>query len=271
MSARLLRSPKKRHEIADDIESIIHLLQWMCFRFYEHNLTGVAGQLKTRIEGLYEVYDLRKAGEQGSFGGEIKYRDITYGNPAVELSDQNTPLAKLLSTLAKILQKHYLAVEPQREPTKLAKPATRQSGHGDIVAAMKRAAAKVPTKPPKASTDYTDVRPAPELMDHDKVLDAFIVAVSEDQVAWQALTKTLDQFEPLKDSAVTQGTRELRSYPSPGSKRGSEDDLVLQDSTQINRLKRTRNALDTAAGLTSANEEHDALRDAGGADRGTSF
>ncbi|EPS95075.1 hypothetical protein FOMPIDRAFT_1133199, partial [Fomitopsis schrenkii] len=37
MSARLLRYPNKKHEVADDIESAIHLLQWMCFRFYEHN------------------------------------------------------------------------------------------------------------------------------------------------------------------------------------------------------------------------------------------
>lgn len=262
MSARLLRYPKKKHEFTDDIESIIHLLQWMCFRFYEHNLTGVVGQLKTRIIGLYEVYDQQKAEEKGSFGGEIKYRDITYGNPAVELSDRNSPLAKLLSDLAKILQRHYLAVEPtKRQAFTTARPAGGRSGASALVNAIKRStAAKVPLGSSKASVSSTEVQPTPELMDHAKALDAFLAAVSGDQIAWQVLNKTPDQFEPFKDSAVMQRTRELRSYQSSGSKRGSEDDLILQDTAQADRLKRARNE---TTGLASVSEEHEVSRDAG--------
>ena len=260
MSARLLRYPKKKHEFTDDIESIIHLLQWMCFRFYEHNLTGVIGQLKTRIIGLYEVYDQKKAEEKGSFGGEIKYRDITYGNPAVELSDRNSPLAKLLSVLAKILQRHYLAVEPKRQASTTARPAGGRSRPNAFVNAIKRAATKAPQGRSKASVNYTEAQPAPELMDHAKVLDAFLAAVSGDGIAWQVLNKTPDQFEPFKDSAVMQRTRELRSYQSSGSKRGSEDDLILQDTAQADRLKRARNE---TTGLASVSEEHEVSRDAG--------
>ncbi|KAH9927281.1 uncharacterized protein B0H18DRAFT_875646 [Fomitopsis serialis] len=37
MSARLLQDPGKVHEVADDLESVIHVLNWMCLRFVKHN------------------------------------------------------------------------------------------------------------------------------------------------------------------------------------------------------------------------------------------
>ncbi|EPS95074.1 hypothetical protein FOMPIDRAFT_1019677 [Fomitopsis schrenkii] len=210
--------------------------------------------------GLFEGYDREKAEKEGSFGGEMKYRDITYGHPTVELLDRNTPLAKLLDDLAKILQRHYLAVEPKCQGPIPARTSTAAlSTAGAFVDGLRRAAAKAALGNPKAPAPSTAVlQPVPELMDHQKVLDAFLAAVTGDQIAWQALKKTSDQFEPFKNSAVMQRTRELRSYQSSGSKRGSEDDLILQDAAQADRLKRARNE---TTGLSSVSEEHEVSRD----------
>lgn len=246
MSARLLRYPKKKHEATDDIESIIHLLQWMCFRFYRHTITG-ATQLRNRIIAVFEGHD-RQAGQKSDLGGDDKYTHIRSGTPAVMLLDQETPLAKLLRDLAVILQQHYLAVEPQWQRPPTTKQATstrsRKAAPDDVLHFVESL--------PKQPSILPAVPSVPaELMTYDKVFAAFASAV-RDPEAWDAVQKTEDQFACFKASAVVQRSMDRSEYLSSGSKRASEEDLELVDQERAGRVKRTRSG---TTGLTSANED----------------
>lgn len=51
MSAALLTTPEKKHELADDLEAFIHTLRWTCLRFYD---TGI--ELCHYVSSIFEAH-----------------------------------------------------------------------------------------------------------------------------------------------------------------------------------------------------------------------
>ena len=115
MSARLLANPGKVHEISDDIESFVHVLRWMCLRFYPHILTGSHEELSIYVMAHFEGCYIR-SGEDVDVGGAVKKKDLLRGVDVVDLIASDTPLGKLLDELRLICQEHYRATEPARQP-----------------------------------------------------------------------------------------------------------------------------------------------------------
>ncbi|KAI0785644.1 hypothetical protein C8Q75DRAFT_324340 [Abortiporus biennis] len=50
VSALLLYYPNKQHDLADDLESFVHVIYWFCLRFHDHNLT------RTTLLGSYHLF-----------------------------------------------------------------------------------------------------------------------------------------------------------------------------------------------------------------------
>ncbi|KAH9835411.1 uncharacterized protein C8Q71DRAFT_849042 [Rhodofomes roseus] len=122
MSARLLQNPGKKHEVADDIESFIHVFNWMCLRFVKHNLTWKPRLLQMHVVHMYEEQETMVDGEKNKeeIGGEAKATQMLYGALAVELTDPETPLGELLDELASLCREHYLTFKPK--PKRKVKP-----------------------------------------------------------------------------------------------------------------------------------------------------
>ncbi|TFY61573.1 hypothetical protein EVJ58_g4427 [Rhodofomes roseus] len=116
MSARLLSDSGKRHEVADDLESSIHVLHWILFRFIEHRLTRRTNLLFSRMLGLYDEKDDEDEDDRSvDFGGATKRTALPSGILIVELNDRNTPLGRLLQRLATLCQQQYHAVDSDSE------------------------------------------------------------------------------------------------------------------------------------------------------------
>ncbi|KAH9835398.1 uncharacterized protein C8Q71DRAFT_859028 [Rhodofomes roseus] len=258
MSARLLRNPGKRHEVADDLESSIHVLHWILFRFVEHSLTGIANILKSRILCVYEEQGFQKDDQyKAEIGGAQKLESIRSGRPAIEV-DRGTPLGRLLQRLATLCQQHYYAVEPvissksksssalagARPVSHEALPNLRNRFNNDIVRNRTLAAPKV------------DAYEA--LSNHVEVFGAFWDALCEPLEEWAKVTRTDDQFdEPeFRSSDVSQYSDACSSQRSSRSRRSLESESV--DTERAGRFKRART---TTTGLQSSTEESVVARD----------
>ncbi|CCM01096.1 uncharacterized protein FIBRA_03144 [Fibroporia radiculosa] len=113
MSALLLKDPKKLQEVSDDLESFVHLTNWLVLRYHEHGLSGDPEVLKTHVTGTYDAYT---TGAAGDVGGDLKFYHMNGGHipfgPIV-----SAPLEMLTMALAEVCKEHYQAVVPQAVPS----------------------------------------------------------------------------------------------------------------------------------------------------------
>ncbi|KAI0724865.1 hypothetical protein C8Q72DRAFT_856311 [Fomitopsis betulina] len=241
MSAKLLRNPGKKHELADDLEAFVHVLCWETLRFYEHLTTGHHNQLSQRIVCFFEACDMVGT-DNDDIGGDFKYNAMLNGFDIVELKASESPLARLLQELTEICREHYKATEPKPTIT----------GHSEVkhVNAHLKNSHKVIAKQYSRSTQTQSVVSAAapkqaKLSSHAAIFGAFGRAVSAGIEEWRALVKTEDQFErPQYKSTLMQRTLERSTVSkqiSAGSKRALEEEEGRPD-----RSKRARGATQSA-------------------------
>ncbi|KAI0793354.1 hypothetical protein C8Q75DRAFT_557147 [Abortiporus biennis] len=109
-SAALLKYPTKQHDLADDLESFVHVLHWFCLRFHSHDMSGDHYSLASELSKVYfgarreEGYDL---------GGEEKFRLMCSGRLCFTLTENKVMpgLIQLVNRLSKICQKHYQSLD----------------------------------------------------------------------------------------------------------------------------------------------------------------
>ncbi|OSX59728.1 hypothetical protein POSPLADRAFT_1183401 [Postia placenta MAD-698-R-SB12] len=113
MSALLLKGPGiKTHEVADDLESFMHVLNWLCLRFFK----TLHADLRSYVSSSYDL--VTKVGKRRT-GGIDKYQAIKDGRPMANLEEkEGTPLKVLVESLATMCHVHYQAVDssPSSEP-----------------------------------------------------------------------------------------------------------------------------------------------------------
>ncbi|KAH9932241.1 uncharacterized protein B0H18DRAFT_51524 [Fomitopsis serialis] len=262
MSARLLRDPGKMHEVADDLESIVHILRLTCLRFYKHNMSDVPDELRSHVIQVYEAQEIVNG---KAVGGAEKHNHMLQGYLGAILVDSETPLAKLLSNLADICKKHYLVVEPPKanpaQATAVAPPADE-----DEMATELETIASHRSRWPLQDTgetrqDQVEVpkstssRPPSPLDNHEAIMRAFYDALNTRPTdKWRSPVKCSDQFATFKDSPLIQSTIERSSQQSSGSKRKLEIGSVdLAKPGPSKRAKAT-----TTGGLQSLPEEEPA-------------
>ena len=64
------------YKLADDFEAFVHVLCWMCLRFYRHLLTGCHAQFSAHVVNVFESSNLID-GER--IGGAVKYPAMLRG------------------------------------------------------------------------------------------------------------------------------------------------------------------------------------------------
>ncbi|KAJ3491197.1 hypothetical protein NLI96_g877 [Meripilus lineatus] len=190
MSALLLQFPRKPHQLSDDLESFVHVINWLIVRFHIQWSPGF-------IEGAmlpYKEYERTLDGDD--IGGRTKLNQMRTGHPNFSPDEVDPPkLGQLAHALMKICKEHYSSPE--------------------VMALLKRSAAK--SKPKKEGLSNNPVsftsfieKPKPNarvaeqllepvregeplLKDHTRLSDAMDLFIWPLEEAWGG-TKLEDQF-----------------------------------------------------------------------------
>ncbi|KAJ3559199.1 hypothetical protein NM688_g481 [Phlebia brevispora] len=127
LSALLLQYPKKPTELADDLESFVHVITWLAFRFHEHKTTipiclnpdcdvatvrAANGSNDALSAQKNEFFDASFEQDGYHLGPRAKYQQIKEGKPPCRLVDKTGPLSRLLDRLYSLLRLHYEAIDP---------------------------------------------------------------------------------------------------------------------------------------------------------------
>ncbi|CCM06270.1 uncharacterized protein FIBRA_08520 [Fibroporia radiculosa] len=104
MSALLLKDPHKRHEVSDDIESFVHLTNWLIVRFHPHNLSGQSHR-QLLLDYVTSTYDKHISKDGADVGGDQKLTHMQTGK--VGFYPDSKALRDLTQSLAEMCKDHY--------------------------------------------------------------------------------------------------------------------------------------------------------------------
>ncbi|GJE86573.1 hypothetical protein PsYK624_026530 [Phanerochaete sordida] len=127
-SAMALRYPRKPPELADDLESFVHVITFFACRFHDHDLSSependteeaniLANANNQELMGLISLffYHQKRVGNGFYRGGALKYQMILLGSPPINFkalkSGMRSPLETFLSKAYKLLQEHYWSLD----------------------------------------------------------------------------------------------------------------------------------------------------------------
>ncbi|KAI0090919.1 hypothetical protein BDY19DRAFT_664088 [Irpex rosettiformis] len=128
MSAISLQYPLKPNELADDLESFIHVVTYLSLQWHHHDQTslerGKSYSLDTLAEAntmnhdlaehIHEQYEKSKLGPDGLYiGGVHKLKDNKLGNPPIKLEPRyaSSYHIDLVNNLYQLLKAHYATID----------------------------------------------------------------------------------------------------------------------------------------------------------------
>ncbi|KAF9810504.1 hypothetical protein IEO21_06899 [Rhodonia placenta] len=222
MSASLLKGPGiKTHEVADDLESYMHVLNWLCLRFFKTSHVN----LRSYVSDSYDL--VTKVGKHRT-GGHEKYQAIKDGRAMANLEEkEGTPLKHLVNTLARMCQDHYQMVDssPSSEPG-----GDRPRRHPIITigGASPDTYKMSDIYYPRTRKDEPKVKKDDPLVDHRLFIAAFLIACSAPASEFPA--KEEDKFAFFKD-IHTEHSRPSSLYQSSAGSKRRLTELVSSSSS----------------------------------------
>lgn len=253
--------PGKKHEVADDLEAFIHVLRWMCLRFYDISIR--ASQLRNYVFTAFDNYSIIDGEE---VGGDVKLAQIVEGVSGFSLG-RNTALGTLLRKLALLCQEHYLAAYPTlvdpigsgAVPTSHPDSKSESGSEGDSESEpeSEEEADKLPLQVSTRATPPPTQQPPmpthhPVLSSHDEIIAAFTSAL-QDKKSWERVVKGGDRFAAFKDSPLYQMWRESSSIQSSVKRSRDQVSEGLHDKARPTKLARIQTG--TGTPLESVEEE----------------
>ncbi|GJJ09168.1 hypothetical protein Clacol_003390 [Clathrus columnatus] len=110
ISCRLLKDPTASQGLTDDVESFIHVITWVSFRYAKHNLPDEAV-----LVFLTSVFDYAWSGKDGlTKGGDTKMNYLNFPSQLMKTEFENPLLKMLLTKITKTISFRYRA-EPSLE------------------------------------------------------------------------------------------------------------------------------------------------------------
>ncbi|KAI0649748.1 hypothetical protein C8Q79DRAFT_899953 [Trametes meyenii] len=127
--------PETPWQLSDDLESFMHVLNWIALKYLKHESTYEDERIKTQCRWFHDVYDARAPEEATVKMDErhIKLNYIVAGKPFVTVCPlrPDNPLNILLRSLAQLFQEHYQSDEiqtiwrtPPPQPSPTLEPVT---------------------------------------------------------------------------------------------------------------------------------------------------
>lgn len=124
MSGVSLRYPFKPNDLADDLESFVHIVCYNALRFHRHNMSRPEVNLRLQEAALKDAnlknetlakwislmyYDSTTDVGDIPVGGRDKLMRIQAGDAGFKMQNDNSPLAVLINDLYQLLRLHYAA------------------------------------------------------------------------------------------------------------------------------------------------------------------
>ena len=220
----LLKFPKKRYRVADDLESFVHLLCWFAIRFHKHDASPTPG-MEHDLHQLVMIYETHGIDQDGyDRGSNLKYQAMCKGFLGFTLDPDLCPtFGKVLDDLMGICKEHYAAIlakkpsfmrNSQVNSTQHHLPSRRvlfedTEGYIDTDAATEE---QQVTSTPEAE---------PKLKTHKHILSIFKKYLNTRSFVWCDDDKGQDQFPYLPES-TTKTSRQPGTH-SNAEKRKSRD------------------------------------------------
>ncbi|OSD02562.1 hypothetical protein PYCCODRAFT_1410479 [Trametes coccinea BRFM310] len=161
MSAAVQWWPHKPHLLSDDLESVMHIMNWLVLKYMKTEFSRSSADLANYLSAVFDFSD-----ENGNLCSYQKYEKVRDGTRfAPVLSEyQDHPFTNLLDKLRELCHLQYCAIDPER-PTE------------EHLAACREASTTAP------------------LFTHDTMLNAFREAL--DNPVWPHIPKLEDQLGAL--------------------------------------------------------------------------
>ncbi|RPD54518.1 hypothetical protein L226DRAFT_575695 [Lentinus tigrinus ALCF2SS1-7] len=235
MSARLQRFPEKPHELADDIESFYHVLNWCALLYLPHTTALDLDHLAHFISRMYDYATT----DDPQLGSHEKLEYMEDGMTFVTMRETRPgvphPLKHVLQELASLFKDHYYHVPNPLEHSSFALnlETVSQDDSPPPVPAWAKALGlnhiqpktlQTPANLP-ANTELRDPLKSP-LRDHKRVLACLWPPV-QSKIGWP-LTDRVNRERPIVLATVTASKRESGS-----------SQLQLSDSVGSNKRNRT--------------------------------
>ncbi|OBZ67750.1 hypothetical protein A0H81_12496 [Grifola frondosa] len=228
ISGLLLQFPQKQHEVSDDLESFIHVINWLSFWYHKNNYSGKPEALGNTLSAIYD--ESSPSPDGCDTGGITKTVYLQSGRPPLKL-DMDTASqghSRLLRSLATLAKEHYESASVSQ--WELESYGCR-GGAGNEEESTMETTIKVESKhafhrfiPKPVDTNQEDddmpaTPPAPitregVLSSHSAILAAFEDALSK---KW----KPVDKTKNLVMTYTNSGTHILRTRTGSG-KRSAE-------------------------------------------------
>ncbi|OSX56276.1 hypothetical protein POSPLADRAFT_1062765 [Postia placenta MAD-698-R-SB12] len=213
MSALLLMYPdQKQHELADDMESFVHLTNWLVLKWHKHKLTGKMALLSHHINVVYDAYSKY---DKFDVGGDSKLEKMR--SKDVPFKPVASPvLQKLTKDLAKFCYEHHDAVKLEVERMEQGREEIQVSPHQtssvNSVGRYKNPFASEPGVYLEEYVALVEADQAPEpskrvMDDHAHLFTIFQRALLKHSDSRLEPDKTQDQFKPFADPFTGAQTR----------------------------------------------------------------
>ncbi|GBE87345.1 predicted protein [Sparassis crispa] len=191
MSALLLQFPRKRYEVSDDLESFMHVVNWLALKWYRHRLrAGITLQQHTA-----DTYDHWARVDGYDLGGHEKLQQIRIGEVPFILSVKGG-LSSLLEKLMELCHEHYKTIdmvalklgraeseEPEEDLPELLDETF--AIHPAQLRRMVAVLAGPETGRDPARDFHTTQVPRPTLSSHSLIMDAFAEVLSGERHQWR--------------------------------------------------------------------------------------
>ncbi|CAL1715251.1 unnamed protein product [Somion occarium] len=282
ISALRLQYPKKYYEVADDIESFVHVITWHALRYHHHDLLGMEDSFTIFVHDMF--LQCSTSPEGLLYGCHRKWESMRSGEAGFKLiSDEK--LQKVIDKLMRICKSHYQSLNLDElekfRPPSIREAVTAPEGQngskgpselrkqdlGSLLAII--SAASVDDNHthsdgtgPGSTTTYC----GRTLDNHTHIFEVLVGAI-QDSDGWSKETKPIDRdyFAKLLDVNLTAGRRTIvgtQSHTTSSQKRSRPPQVPENKKTKWSRTSRSGaravggNATSTSE-LAAVSEEDD--------------
>ncbi|KAL4244010.1 hypothetical protein ABKN59_010680 [Abortiporus biennis] len=267
VSALLLYYPNKQHDLADDLESFVHIIYWFCIRFHDHGLT--AAQIARKLSAIY-LY----AEELNGFdiGSDEKIALMKSGDPSscFELDTSNKKVNKglrvIVQQLAQYCKEHYSTVNFQALNAGRAQvlglstskdaPPTEGASQDDSVDPDLEARWGVGSLPDDSDSDdeTSDNEVASPFSSHKHIIPMINAVVGKAKY-WTVDDKLEDKFNAAVSQSMFNvgGKHTHGSSQATGGKRSAS--TVFEDDGPSQKRSRTSGQIDDSGSESTASTQ----------------
>ncbi|CAL1715137.1 unnamed protein product [Somion occarium] len=214
-----LQYPKKYYELADDIESFVHLVNWCALRYHQHNRLASDSGFATFIHRMF--LDCTTSSDGLLYGCDEKWDAMIRGDPGFKLTSDEK-FQKIINELMTICSSHYRTLPLEEfkkfrpvDAKKSQEPTSSGATTTDSSAVKKRRAMHLinlssyasvkAASVPKASTVHQS--PAARTLDSHALIGHALLSAVEDEDWDCKRIPGVDYFEQMLDVNLTLGRR----------------------------------------------------------------